>query len=212
MNHFNKFLNFSLILSDLKEIDYNLSQPKADANGMVWIILLKQALISIANLVDEEKTIKSIYKENAFLSEKYKINRDKFEFAKYLRNKFAGHISYDLIEKTIEWRPDIRIYIKKPLDQEIMYFVNLFILETAINTYVSNEGEHKLFDSETDLIYPPDMQRFLILLTETIRSAIDYTSNIVDIFDIKEELDWEDKLLEYAKKAAKTEFKYLKKS
>jgi hypothetical protein len=36
-------------------------------------------------------------------------------------------------------------------------------LETAINTYTDAKSGHKIFNSETDLNYPPDRMRFWLL-------------------------------------------------
>jgi hypothetical protein len=51
---------------------------------------------------------------------------------------------------------------------------NLWIVEAAINTYVKPDGCHKLFESETDLVYLPDLKRYLIFLTHEVRSGIEY--------------------------------------
>lgn len=93
-------------------------------------------------------------------------------FAKYLRNVFAGHLNDDLITKTYEWRPELRSLPEK----RVIYgtiALNIFVLETAINTYVTADGSHGMFPSETDLVYPPDMERFCTWLSATIRSAIE---------------------------------------
>jgi hypothetical protein len=46
------------------------------------------------------------------------------------------------------------------------------VLETAINTYVAADGSHGMFSSETDLIYPPDMERFCAWISATVQFAI----------------------------------------
>ncbi len=97
-------------------------------------------------------------------------------------------------------------------DEKVMHMVNLFILETAINTYVDADGNHRVFDSETDLAYPPNNTRFLIFLTKVIRSTIQYLNMYIDLTvpNMKGEIDnsWN---VEHAFKAGKTDFKFIKK-
>jgi hypothetical protein len=75
--------------------------------------------------------------------------------------------------------------------------VNIFILETAINTYVGEDGKHKVFASETDLLYPPDWKRFVDYLEVSIRAAIRYLGDLCGVLNeaidhpIPDELDLE---------------------
>lgn len=52
-------------------------------------------------------------------------------------------------------------------------------MEAAINTYVKPDGCHKLFESETDLVYLPDLKRYLIFLTHEVRSGIEYLEALI---------------------------------
>ncbi len=54
----------------------------------------------------------------------------------YLRNKFAAHLTNDLVDKALEWKPELKIMLDKVYDPKIVSIFNLFLLETAINTYV----------------------------------------------------------------------------
>lgn len=171
------FIKARLIKSDLIEIlvqfeHYNLKD-------MSSIILLKQALISIANLVDFERTIRVIYSEHRNLSSIFNKMYVEYEFAKYIRNKFVGHIKIDLLTKAIEWKPELRYLLHETNDPKVMFLYNIWILETTINSFVDSNGKHRVFDSDTGLIYPPDYQRFINFINETIKSAIEYL-NILD--------------------------------
>ena len=159
-----------LIKSDLIEIlkQFELYILK----DMSSIILLKQALICIANLVDFERTMRIIYNEHRNLSSAFNEMYAEYEFAKYIRNKFVGHIKIELLTKAIEWKPELRYLIHKTNEPKIMFLYNIWILETTINSFVDSNGKHKIFNSDTDLIYPPDYQRFINFLTKTIKSAI----------------------------------------
>ena len=70
---------------------------------------------------------------------------------------------------------------RNPHDSKIVSVFNLFFLETAINTYVDHQGRHKLFDSETDLLYPPDEKRFRETLLKSIDDASEFLQALEQI-------------------------------
>ncbi|GGZ83388.1 hypothetical protein GCM10007161_13640 [Ignatzschineria indica] len=205
-----KFIKSRLIKADLIEIDSDLS--KNGIKNMSSMVMIKYALVTIANLVDFESTLRSLYKENPHLSHEYKKTSKEFDFGKYLRNKFIGHIKDELLEKAIEWRPEILYAIQRTNEQDVMFVYNLYILETAINTYINADGEHKVFDSETDLFYPPDTTRFLIFITTIVRSGIHFMTLVGDVLlkDI-DILDPDNKDLMHWLRAGETEFEYIRK-
>ncbi|MGE0969632.1 hypothetical protein ACQFN5_06610 [Klebsiella sp. WOUb02] len=206
----NTFIKARLIQADLKEIDRKLEEK--GFGDLFSMILLKQALIAIANLVDFEITIRKLYKENQDLSEIYRKNLKEFEFAKYLRNKFIGHIKSELIQKSIEWHPEMHLFIDRMSDSQVMYTYNILILDTAINTYVTADGKHKIFDSETDLFYPPDRKRFLIYITRTIKESIIFLEEILNTFDIETLCVKDSKeIIRLSIIAGKTNFEFIKK-
>lgn len=204
------FLKANLLKSELIEIDKQLSNCRMQNTS--WLLCVKSIFVAISNLVDYELTVRILYKENKELSIEYNRMKKELEFAKYLRNKFVGHITDELINKSIEWKPQIRYSLERVDEDDIMFIFNIFILETAINTYVDSNGKHKIFDSETDLAYPPDTERFLKYLTLIVRSAISYLINLTNVLkkDI-EMLDPSEQKLEHWIAAAETEFKFIKK-
>ena len=210
-SHYGKQLIKALLIkSDLVQIDKALDEPIKD--GILRIVLIKSLFITISNLVDFELSLRSMYQENPHLSEIYKSTKNEFEFAKYIRNKYVGHIKDELIERSIEWRPELKYFYKKEHDSSLGYIYNLFILETVINTFVDQNGKHKVFDSDTDLVYPADMTRFLDYLYFTVQNAIHFLNEVIQVIEDKVELVE----IEKADKnnwvqAAKVDFKYIKK-
>ena len=204
-----KLIKARLIKSDLIEI---LNQfERCSLKNMSSIILLKQALISIANLVDFERTMRVIYSEHRNLSSIFNEMYDEYEFAKYIRNKFVGHIKIDLLTKAIEWKPELRYLLHKTNDPEVMFLYNIWILETTINSFVDSNGKHRIFNSDTDLIYPPDYQRFINFITETIKSAIEYLNILDAILYISIDEYEKTENIEHWLLASHTIFKYIKK-
>jgi len=167
-----------VLLADLLAVDAHFLE--LGISDMKGIICLKNAFIALGNLVDFEGTIRGIYQTHKTLSAAFSPYQKNYDFAKYLRNKLVGHIHPELVDKTVEWKPELRYMANRMDDQRIMLVVNIFLLETAINTYVDEEGKHKIFASETDLVYPPDWQRFLNYLEVSVRSAIQYLTNLCE--------------------------------
>jgi len=205
-----QFIKAKLLQADLKEIDQQLSQ--GGFKNMGSMLLVKQSLLTISNLVDLELSVRVIYKQYPILSEIYRRHEAKYRFAKYLRNKFVGHVKQELILKAIEWRPELRYLLRSSDDANTAFAFNLFALETAINTYVNPDGSHQLFESETDLIYPPDLDRFLKYLSDSVRSAINYLHALAEALgESVEMLDPAKQNLEHWIIAAKTKFQFIKK-
>ena len=203
------FVKSRLIKSDLIEILMQFERYKL--KDMSSIILLKQALICIANLVDFERTMRIVYNEHRNLSSMFNETYVEYEFAKYIRNKFVGHIKIDLLTKAIEWKPELRYLLHKTNDPKVMFLYNIWILETTINSFVDSSGKHRIFNSDTDLIYPPDYQRFINFLTKTIKSAIEYLNMLDAILYISIEENEKIESIEHWLLAGQTDFKFIKK-
>jgi hypothetical protein len=205
---FEKLLQAEIYAADLRVVDAHFASIGIqDANGMLH---LKSALVTLANVCDFEGTVRASYKEFGEPGAVFKRLRKQFELAKYLRNKFVGHIHPELLAKALEWQPTLRQVLPSGDDPNVMVLVNLWLLETAINTYVDGDGKHKVFPSETDLMYPPDWQRFAGYLVSTIRGGIEYLALIRAYWaPLVAAPQAEPFSLEAALRAGRTEFKYL---
>lgn len=201
-------LQANIYRADLEIVDSHFSA--IGITDLTGVLHLKSALVTLANFCDFELTVRPSYRVHPEPSAIVKPLRKNMEFSKYLRNKFVGHIHPDLIAKAIEWQPILRQMATDLDDPKAMLMVNLWILETAINTYIDADGRHKVFSSETDLMYPPDWKRFLEFLESTVRGGICYLKALQELWGpnilpaLQDPLD-----LELALKAGKTEFKFL---
>lgn len=205
-----QFIKAKILKADLVEIDRQLEE--FGFRDMSSFVLVKQAFVAIANLVDFELTVRPIYAANRNLSVVYAKAFKEYEFAKYLRNKFVGHIKPELLAKAIEWKPELRYMLKDTDKSDVMFMYNLWVLETAINTYVKPDGKHKIFESETDLTYPPDLKRFLIFLTHVVKSGIEYLDKLSSPLSSNVEmLDKNQQKPDHWLKAGRTAFGYIKK-
>lgn len=122
-----------IIHGDLFVADTELSGQLGPTG--TWIPFLKTALLSLGELADLEPKLRSLYREHPVLGEAMKGLEHDLRFTKYLRNVFVGHVNDELIAKTYEWRPELR---GLPEERALngTFALNLFVLETAINTYV----------------------------------------------------------------------------
>ncbi|MEL7106263.1 MAG: hypothetical protein AAGM21_10110 [Pseudomonadota bacterium] len=193
----------------------DLEEAKSEINrkGLILSIAhVKTAFLAFHNLCEFEKSIRSMYADHRELSSLFDDCRANAEFFSYLRNKFTGHIIDDLIDKTLEWKPELPLTLDRDHDAGIILVYNFWLLETAINTYVDPEGNHKVFDSETDLMYPPDSERFESALITTIDQATKFLSAVEVIFKptVSSPASEEEKL-ELFMKAGLTDFAFLTK-
>jgi len=173
--------------------------------------LLRHIMLEIANIADVSAISRAIFKDHPELGEMHAALAKPFEFFKYIRNKFVGHMVEDLTSKTFEWIPHAYSTLGKT-DTAHQLILSWFVLETVINTYVDPATGHKIFGGETDLNFPPDRTRFLNYLGDAAEGSLRYaallievTASYVDIPDLKNDL------IPLAMKAGETEFKYLTK-
>jgi hypothetical protein len=183
---------------------------KANVLGMRQL-LFRHIVLEIANIADVADISRAIYKDHPELGEMHAALAKAFEFFKYIRNKFVGHMVENLTSKTFEWLPHAYSTLGKT-DAAHQGILSWFVLETVINTYTDPTTSHKIFESETDLNYPPDRTRFMNYLGQAAEGSLRYAASLievtvgyVDIPDLKN--DW----LQLAIKAGETDFAYLTK-
>lgn len=174
----------------------------------IRLILVKQLLVSCANVTDLELNCRPLYKEHPAISEIITPHRRNFEFAKYIRNIAVGHVNPALSQKTLEWRPELNAVLQKP-GPPAEAFLGYAVLESAINTFVDRE-RHRIFDGDTDLAYPPDLSRFLNFLGSTVHVGIAYCNAVAAAALEHADLpDYNKNLLELSAKAGATEFTFI---
>lgn len=174
------------------------------------LILIKQLLVTCANVSDLEGISRALYQAHPELGDLITAHKRRFEFAKYIRNIFVGHVNPALCRKVIEWRPELNALLAEP-EEGAGVFLGYAVLETAINTYVDGE-RHRIFESDTDLAYPPDMTRFLDFLGQTVHVGIAYCEALGTVAVREAKLpDFQKNLLDLARKAGQTDFKFITK-
>ncbi|MEY9181160.1 hypothetical protein [Bradyrhizobium sp. USDA 313] len=206
MNFIHIAISARLAHGDLVAADGALEAGPSDHG--VRLILMKQLLVSCANVTDLELICRSLYKDYPAISEITTSHRRNFEFAKYIRNIAVGHVNPALSQKALEWRPELNFVLTKP-DVSAAAFLGYAVLEAAINTFVDGE-RHRIFDSDTDLAYPPDLTRFLDFLGSTVHVGIAYCAAVAAAALEHASLpDFNKDWLELSAKAGVTDFAFI---
>lgn len=143
------------------------------------LVLMRHLLIAVANVADLEATVRSLYQAHPELSALAGPHRKAFEFAKYLRNISVGHLNPSLSAKTLEWHPELNKTLRDSAEHAL-WITSYLVLETAINTYVNEDG-HRFFEGDTDLVIPDERRRFLNFLGETVHAAMAFANKLAEI-------------------------------
>lgn len=175
------------------------------------LVLVRHLMMEIANVADLATIAGALYKDHPDLGQRQSPIRKALEFFKYLRNVYIGHFVPSLTDKTFEWMPQANALLgSAELNEQCI--VSWFALETAINTYADPETGHKIFDSDTDLNYPPDRTRFLNFLGETVLGSGDYLKRLIAVTRSYVEVpDLQENILPLAIAAGETDFAVLTK-
>ena len=191
---------------DLVAADRALEAGPSDHG--VRLILVKQLLVSCANVADLELISRALYKDHPGIAEIITPHRRNFEITKYIRNIAVGHVNPALSQKALEWRPELNLVLMK-LDVSAEAFLGYAVLETAINTFVDGE-RHRIFDSDTDLAYPPDLTQFLNFLGSTVHVGIAYCAAVAAaVLEHANLPDFNEDWLELSAKAGLTDFAFI---
>lgn len=196
-----------LAQADLKTGDEAL---EAMPSFEMQMVLMRHLLVAIANVADLEKSVQNLYRDHSDLSAIVKPHEKALKFAKYLRNINVGHLNEGLAIKAVEWKPELNELLRHA-EQPALAAVALMVLETAINTYVGDDG-HRFFDGETDLMFPSDRQRFNNFLGGTVHASLRFVERLADIAISEGKLaDYDASWPELSIKAGQTDFRYLTK-
>ena len=173
--------------------------------------LLRNIILELGNVEDISKISHTLHRDYDSLNNFYSKIKPHLDFFNYLRNKFVAHIPTGITHQTLEWLPQAYLILGKT-DGANQLMLSLFALETAINTYTSLKSGYKIFDSETDLQYPPDRDRFFDLLISFSESSINYLQELVKISKLQFDIpDIKADEFDFFKRAAMLKFEYVTK-
>jgi len=168
--------------------------------------LLKNCFVSLDILRDSFNNFSLLLKDQKELTEKARNLKKRLEFINHLRNRISGHLDDKVISKAIQWEPSI--FSQDFVDNETgkMFLIYKSLIESSINSYIGIDSKQKVFETEIDLLYPPDQKLFFNYVGELNCDAIDFLTDIEKILKGKIEFWNKDELFEMAKKAGETDF------
>ncbi|MCU7552843.1 hypothetical protein OCK74_27235 [Chitinophagaceae bacterium LB-8] len=168
--------------------------------------LIKYCLVHLNVLRESINDFNFIIKDRYDLSSKAREIKRKLEFVNHLRNKISGHLDSKVLNNAIQWEPHIFHVNIKDEETVQLLLIRKSLLESAINSYIDNDGNHKVFRTEIDFNFPKDKTLFLNFLGELNESSIAWLDDMAKL--IKEKIDFWDnsKIIEMAKRAGETDF------
>ena len=170
---------FSDHLFNKKELDKD--PEKAIKQHIDEQIYLKYDFLPL-NLLRETIGSYNAYCEgNEELTEKKRNLNKNLEFINHLRNKVSGHLSDEALDKMIQWIPEIYDENSKQNALYQEYQIYRALIEIAINSYQTPEGEQKQFGKEIDIQIPEYRDLFFDYLLQTVNCAINFLECIQDV-------------------------------
>lgn len=168
--------------------------------------LFKNSFIALDILRDSFCHFNLLLRNEKQLTVKAKSLKKRLEFINHLRNKISGHLDEKVITKAVEWEPFIFSQEIKHNEKGRKYLIYKSLIESSINSYIDKDSKQKVFDTEIDLLYPPNQEIFFNYVGNLNVDAINFLSDIENI--LKEKIIFWDKneLFRMALKAGKTDF------
>ena len=107
----------------------------------------------------------------------------------------------------MQWEP--YLFLDKTRDNEPLQLSLAYktLLESAINSFVDEESQQKVFRTEIDLFYQPNQALFFNYISELNQDSIDLLNEIVRILRSKISFLDESQVIEASIKAGETDFK-----
>jgi signal recognition particle subunit SEC65 len=199
------YLNIFILIDELKSFHKFLSEEVSDIDS--WITKLRNTrnvFLSLNNVLDAMNRI------NLNLSDEY-VNQSrslkkKLAFANHFRNRAVGHLNETLLERAVQWSPQIFSSTSKENNKFKISEAHRVIIEACTNSYVNQEGIQKVFNTEIDLMYPPDAKLFFNYLQELVTESLEWLTISAEsiLSNIKHHDN--DEIQELAAIAAKTNF------
>lgn len=201
------FVCLTILLHDLKCFDKELSEPIdiEDADTLVHKMRnTRNVFVSLHNL--KETMARTRINAGEKFVEETRALRRKLEFIVHIRNKGVGHLDRALLERAVQWTPEIFHERSRSKDDYLTYLSYKAIMESSINSYLNEEGVQKVFDTEIDFLYPPNAEQFFEFLSEIVNRSIAWLEVGREVIKSEIEFHSDVKINEMASIAAQTNF------
>lgn len=199
------FIGFTILLHDLKCFDEELSSVADGIDSLTKKMRsTRNVFVSLHNLKDLISRIR-VSGDLQFTTETRKIRRE-LDFIAHIRNKGVGHLDSALLERAAQWTPEL-FYEHSHANPDYLNFLSYkSVLESTINSYINEEGEQKVFNTEIDFLYPPDAKHFFTFLSDIVKRSIAWIESALEVIKPEITLHSHDKIKEIGVIAGQTNF------
>lgn len=201
------YLTMLLALEDITASTEIMKNVRNNADALLsYFRNFRFLVITLTNLADNLNQIERSLNTLGFQNSKVSKLRRELDFIKHIRNKGVGHLNPQLLEKSIQWQPSLfSLELKgKLIPNSILS--NIAILELAINSYVKESGEHKVFSSIVDFALPKDFKKITDYMLSLSQECADYMAPRLEFLEDNIKYYEPSEILHTSSVAATTDF------
>ena len=168
-----------IIQSDLNHLDNILRNPQL--NPLEALRFLRYMLVVLKNFDKSLCNTESLVRGNQDIIERKRTIRKSLEHSGKLRDKISGHIDKEVLKALINNEP-ILFYANFSRKAQST-IASSKLIEIALNTYISKDGNQVIFGHDIDFMYPPDYREFLRWMENLVTEAIQVNDLILQELD-----------------------------
>lgn len=151
------YLRALILLDDISSYHQSLNNEDDWSKKMR---LFKNCFVALDIFRDSFRSFSSLLSDNTDLSDKARDLKKRLLFINHIRNIISGHLAENLLEKAVQWEPYIFSCEVKENESAQLFLAYKTLLESAINSFIDKESKQKVFNTEIDLLYPPNQTLF----------------------------------------------------
>lgn len=165
------FIKLICVRADILALDVSFRAGDRDAR---FFGNLRGALVALVNVDDVRGEVAPSLRGRPELARQSRELGRRLEPVRRLRNVIGGHLSNEIVAIALREEP---ILLRAGMTHDaIQYLAAIRLVDAALNSQLDSTGKPALFGGDTDLVYPPDMERFLSWLEAVVGGALDLLS------------------------------------
>lgn len=200
-----QYLNLLILKDELQILDSVLSQHITEYKDLLTKFRATRSVFLILNNVKDAADRTQLKASRDFI-EKTRSLKKRLLFANHFRNRGIGHLDGTLLNRAVQWSP--QIFYESAKENELYRLVESHraIIESCINSFIDIDGTQKVFGTEIDLMYPPNAKQFYSYLSEVVTETIAWLSAALTITLGEIDHHTDEEILELAAIAGQTNF------
>jgi hypothetical protein len=168
-----QYLNLLILRDELQHLDEVLSQPIEETKDLLTKFRATRSVFLTLNNVKDASDRLQLEAPQDFVKKTRELKK-KLVFSNHFRNRGIGHLDGVLLNRAVQWSP--QIFYEKAKGNELFRLIESHraIIESCINSFVDGAGVQKVFGKEIDLMYPPEAREFYSYLSSMVKEAINW--------------------------------------